>query len=83
MQENQKENILMKKSPAFPSLLSQPEELDQIQGKINAELVAHTKASIKKRKLKIKDFLDWACRAYLLQHDPKTAAKLGIKPGND
>lgn len=66
----------------LPSL-PEPEEKRPIQAEVNRELFDAAHREMVRRKVKIREAIEWGFKAFLLKYSPKEALKLGIKPGKE
>lgn len=56
------------------------EEKRLLQAEVNLELCDAVLREMKRRKVKIRQVMEWGLRAYLLATNPKEAERLGIRP---
>ena len=63
--------------PAIPLPFNEAKRL--IQAEVNQELWEAVEREMAKRKVKIRQIMEWGLRGYLLETNPKEAEKLGIR----
>lgn len=63
--------------------LPQNETKRLVQAEVNSELFTAVEKELARKKLKIRQVLEWGLSTYLLNTNPKAAAELGIFPKDD
>lgn len=63
-------------SPSLP--LPQTEKKRLMQAEVNLELFNAVHKEMERRGLKIRNLMEWGLKAFLLQSNPREAARLGI-----
>jgi hypothetical protein len=59
---------------------SAPEDTRLMQAEVNLRLFKVAEKILKKRKLKIRQIMEWSLKSFILTEDPEEARRLGIIP---